>query len=111
MGLFQRQAAEEIGVDETTVFNWESNRVEPAVRFIPRIIQFLGYCPYTASPPTSEWLKLIRQCLGFSQERVAAALGVDVGTWRRREAGRRQLGPGYLDRVNAFITSLETAGP
>ncbi|MDQ3802270.1 MAG: recombinase family protein [Acidobacteriota bacterium] len=39
LGLTQKQAAEKLGVDETSVFNWESNRVEPAVRLIPRIIR------------------------------------------------------------------------
>jgi DNA-binding XRE family transcriptional regulator len=36
-----------IGVDEATIYNWEGNRTAPTVRLIPRIIQFLGCCPYT----------------------------------------------------------------
>lgn len=35
LGLLQKEAAELIGVDETSVYNWESNRVQPAVHFIP----------------------------------------------------------------------------
>ena len=46
--MLQRQAADIIGVDETTIYNWENNRVEPAVRLIPRIIRFLGYSPCVA---------------------------------------------------------------
>jgi uncharacterized membrane protein len=42
LGLLQKQAAERIGVDETSVYNWESNRVQPAVRFIAGIIRFLS---------------------------------------------------------------------
>jgi len=37
--------AEEIGVDECSIYNWESNRVAPSLRLIPRIIEFLGYVP------------------------------------------------------------------
>ena len=48
LGMLQRQAADIIGVDETTIYNWESNRVEPAARLIPRIIRFLGYSPCVA---------------------------------------------------------------
>lgn len=45
VGLTRKQAAERIGVDETSVYNWESNRIEPAVRFIPQIHLFLGLLP------------------------------------------------------------------
>ncbi|MDQ3816399.1 MAG: helix-turn-helix domain-containing protein [Acidobacteriota bacterium] len=66
IGLSQREAAETIGVDETSVYNWESNRVEPSVRLIPNIIRFLAYCPYTPGLPLTGWLRLIRLTLGFS---------------------------------------------
>lgn len=98
-----------MGVDETSVFNWESNRVEPAVRLIPVIIRFLGYCPYTPGLPLTEWLKLIRLSQGFSQEKMAGTIGVDESTWRRWEAGRRQLGPEYMNHITVFINLLETA--
>ena len=84
-GLTQKQAAGEIGVDEMSVFNWERNRVEPAVRLIPGIIHFLGYCPFTPGLPLSGKLKMRRQSLGLSQEEMAKAVGVDAGTLRRWE--------------------------
>jgi DNA-binding transcriptional regulator YiaG len=43
--LFQRQVAEQLGVDETTIHNWERNFNSPDRRFVPKIIQFLGYTP------------------------------------------------------------------
>jgi DNA-binding transcriptional regulator YiaG len=46
LGLYRREVAELIGVDETTIYNWESNRNRPAGRVIPRVEEFLGYCPY-----------------------------------------------------------------
>jgi transcriptional regulator with XRE-family HTH domain len=49
--LLQMQVAEQIGVDEATVTNWERNATIPALRFIPAIIQFLGYDP--SSPAIS----------------------------------------------------------
>jgi transcriptional regulator with XRE-family HTH domain len=104
-GLLQREVADEIGVDEATVFNWEGNRTEPAVRLIPRIIQFLGYCPYTPYLPTSDWLKLVRQSLGYSQRKMADALGVDAGTLRRWEAGKRQPAVRHSEMIRAFSTA------
>jgi DNA-binding XRE family transcriptional regulator len=109
LGLLQKQAAEQIGVDETSVYNWESNRVEPAVRLIPGIIRFLGYCPYTPGLPTPERLKLVRQSLGYSQGRMAEALGIDEGTWRHWETGRRQLSTEYMSRIIDLIASPDPA--
>ena len=106
LGLFRREAAELIGVDTTTVYNWESSRVKTAVRHVPGVIRFLGYCPYEPAPPTPEWLKLVRQCLGLSQEMIADAVGVDEGTWRRWEVGRRQPAYRYLERIDAHLSLL-----
>ena len=92
-----------IRVDETTIYNWENNRVEPAVQFIPRIIKFLGYCPYTPARPLSERLTVIRQSLGLSRERMAQALGVDESTLAGWEAGRRQPLGKYLKGIKAFL--------
>jgi DNA-binding XRE family transcriptional regulator len=93
-------------VDETSVFNWESNRVEPAVRFIPAIIRFLGYCPYESTPPITEWLKFPRQGLGFSQERMAKTIGIDESTWRRWEAAQRQPASADKERIKVFLASF-----
>lgn len=95
-----------MGVDETSVFNWESNRVEPAVRLIPGIIGFLGYCPYTPGQPLPRWFKLVRHSLGYSQRELAGRLGIDDVTWRRWEAGQRQPSDEYLRRVTEFLESL-----
>jgi len=52
LGLLQRQVAQQIGVDETTVYNWERNATSPSVRHFPAITQFLGYksSPHNAIP-------------------------------------------------------------
>jgi transcriptional regulator with XRE-family HTH domain len=50
--LPQRQVAEQIGVDKTSIANWEGNRNEPGVQYIPAIIRFLGYNPL----PPRRWV-------------------------------------------------------
>ena len=47
--LLQKQVADQIGVDELTVTNWERNATVPAIRHIPAIIRFLGYDPLPSS--------------------------------------------------------------
>jgi transcriptional regulator with XRE-family HTH domain len=45
LGLYQKQVAKQLGVDETTVHNWERNYTRPALRFLPGIVRFLAYEP------------------------------------------------------------------
>jgi len=44
--LLQKQVADCIGVDKITITNWEHKPAVPAIRYLPAIIQFLGYNPY-----------------------------------------------------------------
>ena len=46
LNLLQKQAADEIGVHETTITGWEGNATVPEVRYMPAIIQFVGYNTY-----------------------------------------------------------------
>ena len=43
LGLFQSRVAEHIGVDTTTIHNWEGNKSVPVIRYTPAILRFLGY--------------------------------------------------------------------
>jgi len=45
LGLFQSQVAEQIGVHELTVTNWERNATQPPVEYHLAIIRFIGYDP------------------------------------------------------------------
>src|SRR5205807_7499294 len=97
LGLFQKQVAEQIGVDKTTVYNWECHKSSPQVHDMPGIIRFLGYNPLP--PPNSfrERLVWIRQALGLSQKVMAERLGIDTTTLGRIERGEsRRLFAGTL---------------
>ena len=43
--LEQKQVAEIIGTDKWSIANWEHNRSRPRTRYLPKIIDFLGYTP------------------------------------------------------------------
>jgi len=89
----QKEVADIIGVDVFTILNWEKNHSQPAIRSIPKITEFLGYCP--AEPRTNdvERFKAIRTYLyGISQEEMAKLLGMDEGTVQRFERGERKRG-------------------
>jgi transcriptional regulator with XRE-family HTH domain len=57
--LHQKQAAEQIGVDKTSIHNWETGVTEPGFEYMPAIIRFVGYNPL---PEGDGWgQRLVRQ--------------------------------------------------
>jgi len=46
-GVFQRDLAKMIGVDEMTIVNWEKGRTKPTQKNIERIKTILGFEPPT----------------------------------------------------------------
>ena len=75
------------GVSWATVFYWETNRVSPAIKYTPRIIEFLGYSPYDsiAEMTLGEKMLTVRRTLGGTREELAKRLGVDHWTLEERE--------------------------
>ena len=88
--LLQKQVADQIGVHEMTITGWEGNATVPEVRYIPVIIEFLGYNPLPAAGSLPERLATARKALGLSQRKMAGKLGVDPATLMGWEAGRHR---------------------
>jgi DNA-binding XRE family transcriptional regulator len=105
LGLFQKDAAKQIGVDEATIYNWESNETQPTNRSIPRIIQFLGYNPLPAAGTLSERLVVCRRALGLTQRAMARRLQVDPTTILSWETKRRRRSTKLSRIVEDFLKS------
>jgi transcriptional regulator with XRE-family HTH domain len=91
LGLFQKDMAVTIGVDTTTIYNWENNRTAPPARFIPKISIFLGYEPGGSKPVTfGEKIRRYRYLRGISQKELARQMEIDPTTLSRleRDLGR-----------------------
>jgi transcriptional regulator with XRE-family HTH domain len=101
--LLQKDVAEQIGVDKTSVFNWEGNYASPDLRYMPAIIQFLGYNPLPAADGWGARLVRQRTTMGLSQRQSANLLGVDAGTLACWERGEREPSGEFLVRVNRFL--------
>ena len=71
LGLFQLQVAQQIGVDETPVHNWEVKATEPELRHLPKVIRFLGYNPLPPAKTLAEQIVRCRKTLGLSREELA----------------------------------------
>lgn len=103
--LLQKQVADRIGVHELTITSWEGNATIPEVRYLPAIIQFLGYNPLPAASSLAERLATARRALGLSQRKMARELGVDPATLMGWEAGRHQPTGKSLDLIGRVFQS------
>lgn len=105
--LLQREVAKQIGVDKTSIANWEGNRSKPGVQYMPAIIRFLGYNPL---PRANGWADRLVQCrtiLGLSQQQAAQRIGVDLCTLARWERGEREPTRALATQALNFVATLE----
>lgn len=103
--LLQKDVAGRLEVSEGAIKNWENNTCAPKIRFIPRIIAFLGYDPYPAPQSLAERLLAKRRHLGLSRRRMAESLAMDKGTLAAWETGETQPTGKQLHIVEQFLTS------
>jgi len=87
--LTKRQLSSKFHVDDTTIYLWEHNRVQPSVTQIPKIIEFLGRDPFEKRPEyLGEKIREYRRIQGLSQKKFAELLGVDQTTLAGWEKGK-----------------------
>ncbi|MBE0657624.1 MAG: recombinase family protein [Bryobacteraceae bacterium] len=101
--LLQRDVAARIGADESSVFNWEANRGQPQLRYMPVVIGFLGYNPLPEAPDIAGQLVRHRTSLGLTQKEAAQRIGVDPSTLARWERGEREPEGDFAASVAKFL--------
>jgi transcriptional regulator with XRE-family HTH domain len=108
LGLFQKDVAVAIGVDTNTVTNWEKGHSQPELRFIPRIIEFLGYEPDGSNPVSlGEKVKRYRCLEGISQNVLAQRIGIDPTTLRRLERNQGMCSQAVLTKVATILAQTK----
>lgn len=104
LGLFQKDFAQTLGVDESTITNWEKNHTNPMLRLLPKIIEFLGYEPSVGNRDTlGGKLLRYRKSRGVTQKELAKQIVIDPTTLSRIERGKGKCFPSILERVIAFL--------
>ena len=104
LGLFQRDVADELGTDETTLFRWERDMAWPQIHYFPQILKFLGYDPFPPAVTLADKLRAVRRKFGFTQKAFAERLGVDPVTLRKWEQRRARPNRGSLKIIKkAFV--------
>jgi DNA-binding XRE family transcriptional regulator len=90
-------------VDTTSVFNWEANTSQPDLKYMPAVIQFLGYNPLSEADTLGGRLVRHRTSLGMTRGEAAKRIDVDPGTLARWERGEREPAGESLERVGRFL--------
>jgi DNA-binding XRE family transcriptional regulator len=90
LGITQKEAARRIGADPWTIINWEKGRTEPTVRFVPRIIRFLGQDPFLPGETFPDRIRAARRRLGLTQSELGDLVGLSKGTVYDLERGRQK---------------------
>ena len=101
--LLQKEVAEWLGLDECTIGNWEKDRTYPAVWYVPRLIEYLGYDPFSKPQTLGDRLRAKRRALGLPRKRLAALIGIDDGTIQRYERGVWRPGPRNREILEHFL--------
>ena len=106
LGLFQKDAAKRLQIDAWTLGNWEKDKTVPAVRFLPRIIAFLGYDPYPAPETIAETLVAHRRRHGLSRTKQATLIGIDEGVLLRVERSQECPSGKCGERIRDFLAAM-----
>ena len=101
--LFQKEAANRMGVGTDTYANWRKGKTEPVASQFRPVVAFLGYDPMPAPTTLAARLQAKRRTLGVTFSQVAWYLGWNSGTLARYLNGRWRMPP---DRAKAFETFL-----
>jgi len=107
--LLQKEVAQKLCVDKTSIYNWENNRTFPFLYRLPKIIEFLGYVPYDASTNTlGEKMNTSRRFLGVTQKELARRLGIDPTTLGQWEKDKSRPSKKQLKKLDNLFTSLSS---
>lgn len=101
--LPQLALAQRLGVTACTVKNWELDHTSPTTRYLPAVIDFLGYQPNEPGRSFAETLRHHRRAAGLSQEQLARQTGFDETTIAKWERGDMLPLSTNLDRLRRFF--------
>lgn len=89
LGLSQSAVAKKIDVTTSTITNWELNRTEIRIRYVPKIVTFLGYNPLdvTNEDTLGARMKQWRLKHGISIKQFQSIIKMDRQTIMRIENG------------------------
>ena len=76
-----------------------------AIKYIPKIIKFLGYVPFeTSTLSVGEQIILYRKLHGLSQKKLACQIDIDPCTLRKWERDKQKPSEIFLNKLKKIVT-------
>jgi len=107
LGLLQRQVADMIGVRKDSIYNWERG-VQPGLRFMPKVIEFLGYVPFIQPTDTLGRLAYYKRINGLSYEGLSAQVGIHFEQLQAWLTGRTTPNKNSMYRIEDILAQLDS---
>ena len=108
LGWTQKRAAEELGVSEEALRDWELGNAEPKPHRIGLIAAFLGYQPSGDRYSAAQLVGRIRRLSGLSLGELAKRTGTCADTLANLAKGRYQPSRRTYDKLTRFAADLDT---
>jgi transcriptional regulator with XRE-family HTH domain len=99
LGLFQREAAAQMGIAKETYANWEKDKTTPVAAQFRPVLTFLGYDPTPEATTLAERLEATRRDLGVTFDQIAGYLTWAPATLTRYLNGTWRI---PADRISAL---------
>lgn len=106
LGITQKEVAKLLEATEDSIVNWERGYKMPQIYLLPKIINFIGYCPYDLEIPIAQKLVIWRSFNGLSQKRMAALLEIDPTTLAKWEQGKKKPNKNFWDLYQQILPYL-----
>jgi transcriptional regulator with XRE-family HTH domain len=104
--MTQEEVAAKLQTTVCTYRGWERNQRNPSFRYMPSIIEFLGYVPFDMQfEDLGQRIRAYRQILGLRQKDLARQLGVDPTTIRYLEKSKHKPGKRVARELDGFFSS------
>lgn len=103
--LLQKDEAKQLGVTTDCIHLWEKGNSTPQIQHAPKIIEFLGFNPYSVkSKSLGGQIKNYRLSHGLSHKKLGKILGVDASTVGSWENGKFLLGQPTLNQLEELLS-------
>ncbi len=106
LGLLQVEVAAEIGVTESTVWNWEHG-TEPELIHIPAVLAFLGYIPWEEPENPVGKLAYFKKVKGLSLQRLGSLMGRDPEQLEDWLSGRVKPCGKNTEKIKSFLADSD----
>jgi transcriptional regulator with XRE-family HTH domain len=103
LNLLQRDVAGIIGVTECTIYNWENGERKPGTKYIPRIIDFLGYTPFECPGDILGRLSYFKRIKGLTFRGLGELMGRDHEQLADWLSSQKKPYPRNLESINQFL--------